>query len=50
MIIYFRQHRLFKAIHDKIPALMELNAEETLKLLLDFQVIRIEIFIIIRGY
>jgi len=32
-----RQHRLFKAIHDKISALMDLNAEETLKLLLDFQ-------------
>ena len=33
-----RQHRLFKPIHDKIPALMDLNSEETLKLLLDFQV------------
>jgi len=32
-----RQHRLFKPIHDKIPALMDLNSEETLKLLLDFQ-------------
>jgi len=37
VFVLIRQHRLFKAIHDKIPSLMDLNSKETLSLLLDFQ-------------
>jgi len=33
-----RQHRLFKAVEDKIQSLMELDQEEALKLFLDFPV------------
>jgi len=37
VFLLIRQHRLFTAIYDKIPSLMDLNASEALKLLLDFQ-------------